>query len=165
MKRWHVVHTQTNREGLASQHLRQQGFEVYLPRLRRRRRHARRVDSVLAPMFPRYLFVRMDVDMCRWHAINGTIGVLHLILFGDAPAAMPDGVVEGIVAREDEGGAVALPARIFSKGERLRIVEGAFADQMGMFENMADEERVILLLDLLGRQVRVKLSLNCLATA
>ena len=165
MSRWYVIQTQVNREALAVSHLRNQGFKVYLPRLRKSRRHARRIDSVLVPMFPRYLFVSMDIDACRWRAINGTIGVSHIISFDIYPAPMPEGVVEGIMEREGEDGAVLPPVHNFQKGERLRVMDGPFAEQIGLFENMADEKRVILLLDLLGRQVRVKAPLTYLATA
>lgn len=57
---WYAVYTQAGKERFALQNLANQGFEAYLPSYRKRRRHARRVDTVLAPLFPRYLFVRMD---------------------------------------------------------------------------------------------------------
>jgi transcriptional antiterminator RfaH len=53
MQRWYVVHTQSYQEARAELNLRRQGFEVWLPLSRRRRRHARRIDTVLAPLFPR----------------------------------------------------------------------------------------------------------------
>lgn len=165
MNRWYVVTTHANREGLAEQQLRKQGFETFLPRIRKRRRHARRVDSILAPMFPRYLFVKMDTSASRWRAINGTFGVSRLLCHGDEPTSMPDGAVKEIMERVGEDGAITPPVRTFSKGERLRLVDGAFADQIGHFENMADEKRVYLLLDLLGRQIRVKTPISFLATA
>ena len=165
MNRWYVVQTQIKREALAVSHLRNQGFEVYLPRLRKSRRHARRIERVLARMFPRYVFVRMDTNACRWRAINGTIGVSCLISFDATPAPMPEGVVEDIMGREGEDGAILPPVRNFQKGERLRLMEGPFGEQIGLFENMADEERVILLLYLLGREVRVKAPLAYLAIA
>ena len=165
MNRWYVVQTQVRREAVAAQHLRNQGFDVYLPHVRRRRRHARRIDSVLGPMFPRYLFVKMDADSCRWRSINGTVGIARLVSFGDEPAAVPHGVVEEIIANEGDDGAVMPKARTFNKGECLRVTDGALAEQTGLFEEMADDQRVFLLLDLLGRQVRVKVPASYLATA
>ena len=75
MQRWYVAQTQPMAEHKALAHLHRQGFEVYLPRYLKRRSHARRVDHVPAPVFPRYLFVAMDIESCRWRAINSTVGV------------------------------------------------------------------------------------------
>ena len=58
---WYAVHTHAGAETKAVWHLENQGFSVYLPRYLRRRRHARKVDWVPTPLFPRYLFVFMDV--------------------------------------------------------------------------------------------------------
>ena len=59
MRRWYVVHTQPQGESRAKANLERQGYEVYLPRCRKWRRHARRAEIVAAPLFPRYLFVRL----------------------------------------------------------------------------------------------------------
>src|SRR5262245_29828364 len=108
MQRWYVAHTQANGEAKAAWHLRKQGFAVYVPRYRKRRSHARRVDFVPAPLFPRYLFVGFDPDVARWRAIRSTIGVSELVTNGERPAAVPEGIVEAIMAREDETGLVVV---------------------------------------------------------
>ena len=76
MIRWYVVHTQPQAEEKACWHLATQGFECFLPRVVGIKRHARRVQPVLAPLFPRYLFACFDLDATRWRAINGTRGVV-----------------------------------------------------------------------------------------
>ena len=97
----------------------------------------------------------------RWRAVSSTIGVSRLVCHGDRPASVPARVVEEIMAQRDEAGLVRLAARIpFEKGETLQVVSGALTDATGLFECITDEERVIMLLDLLGRQVRVKLPLE-----
>jgi len=143
--------------------LERQGFEAYLPRYLRERRHARRNDIVRAPLFPGYIFVHLDLENAPWRSINGTLGISHLICSGERPAAVPAGVVESIAARENENGVVPLQRRPFQKGEALRIVSGALADCFGVFERMADADRVILLLDLLGRKVTVQAPLGAVA--
>ena len=79
--------------------------------------------------------------------------------------AVPDGIIEEIQSRENGGGVVTLAPKIFTRGEPLRITEGAFADRIGLFEQMADNKRVLLLLDLMGREVRITAPLETLATA
>lgn len=157
MQLWYAAHTQPKGETLAADNLRRQGFDAYLPRYLRRRRHARRVDWAAVPLFPRYLFVRMDIEQVRWRAIHSTFGVQHLVCHGETPAALPAGIVEDIQAREDIGGLVAVKvAPPFAKGEAVQVTEGAFAEQVGLFDGMTDDERVSILLTLLGREIKVR---------
>ena len=156
MTRWYVAQTQLRGEERAKLNLERQGFQTYLPRYRRERRHARRSDVVSAPLFPGYVFIRLDLGSAPWRAVNGTFGVNHIVCQGECPAPLPEGVVEAIAAQENGEGLIALKPRPFRQGEALRIVTGALADCFGFFERMADRDRVILLLDLLGRKVRVQ---------
>jgi transcriptional antiterminator RfaH len=164
MKRWYVAQTQAHSEERARLNLERQGFEAYLPCYQRERRHARRRDVVRKPLFPGYVFVRLDLEDAPWRSINGTFGVNHLICRGEQPAALPEGIVEELGERENEDGLVVLQPRSFHKGEALRIVSGALNDCLGIFEDMADRERVVLLLDLLGRKVRVEAPLDAVVS-
>ncbi len=157
MIQWYAVHTRPKAEDKARLNLENQGFEVYLPKFLKRRRHARRTDWVAAPLFPRYLFVGMDIARARWRAINSTFGVIHLVGDGARPLAVPGPVVAEIRAREDDGGLIRFDARPFRKGDRVRILDGAFADLEGLFDGADEKNRIFVLLSLLGRQVRVKL--------
>lgn len=158
-RRWYVVHTQPNGEARADLNLRRQGFATYLPRYARRRSHARRREVVKRPLFPRYLFVGLDVARDRWRAIHSTFGVNRLVLAGEAPLPVPEGVIDEIRAREDDEGLIALglPAGV-GPGSRVRLVDGIFADAKGVLERIADDRRVAILLELLGREVRVFVS-------
>jgi transcriptional antiterminator RfaH len=155
---WHVVHTHAHAEAQAATHLVRQGYEIYLPRYLKRRRHARRVDTVPAPLFPRYCFVGIDRLTQRWRSIGATIGVAHLVCNGEEPAAVPAPVIEEIRRREDECGFVRLDqAPRFVAGDQVRIVGGIFTDCVGLFEDMTDRDRVTVLVELLGRKVKVTL--------
>jgi transcriptional antiterminator RfaH len=154
---WHVVHTHAQAEAKAAVHLARQGYEIYLPRYLKRRRHARRIDTVPAPLFPRYCFVAIDRLTQRWRSVCSTVGVTHLVCNGDEPAAVPDRVIDEIRQREDERGFVRLDQARFTPGDKVRIVGGAFLDCVGLFQDMADRERVTVLLELLGRKVKVTL--------
>ena len=102
--RWYVVRTQPHSENKASAHLGRQGFETYLPRYLKKRRHARRVETVQAALFPCYLFVAIDRQTQRWRCISSTIGVSHLVCNGEEPALVPDSVIGALRDREDESG-------------------------------------------------------------
>ncbi len=155
MGRWYVVNTQPRKEESAREHLLRQGFDVYLPRWRKRRSHARRIEWVPAPLFPRYLFVGFDIGITRWRVIQSTVGVSHLVCNDGLPLPMADDIVEQIRAREAANGLIDV-APAFRKGQPVVVGEGPFLDQIGLFECMNDAERVIVLLSLLGRDVRIK---------
>jgi transcriptional antiterminator RfaH len=156
--RWYVVQTQPHAESKAAAHLARQGFDTYLPRILKRRRHARRVDTVAAPLFPRYMFVIVDVAAQRWRAIQSTIGVSRLVCNGERPAPISAQVIDELRRREDDRGFVKLEQRPrFASGDKVRVLDGVFSTCLGLFEGMTDGERVTILLDLLGRKVRVVL--------
>lgn len=166
MKSWYVARTRPQGERKALLNLVRQGFQVYLPRYLKRRRHARKVEWVESPLFPRYLFVNFDPGAARWRAISSTFGVDRLICTEDMPVPVPAGVVDDIRAREDERGYVPMgEERPFARGDRVQVLSGALAEFIGRFDCASDEERVFVLLELLGRQVRVRVPSDSLAAA
>ena len=166
MKRWYVAYTQPTAELRAAGHLKRQGFDVYLPLCRQIRRHARREETVLRPLFPRYVFVALDLEADRWRSINGTVGVSNLVCHGERPAALPDGVVEGLRISEIDEGVVPLSRLVlFDPGARLRVLDGAFTGQTGTYQGMTEAERVVLLFNLIGREVRVTVPIHAVEAA
>ncbi len=159
MMRWYAVYTHNRMEKWARANLWERGFDVYLPQYLKRRRHARRTDWISSPLFPRYLFVRANLEEGARRAVRTARGVVDMVAFGDSPAALSDGVIEELRAREDDAGLVSMDsvASHYDVGEKLRINHGPFADQYGFFGGLDDKNRVLLLLDLLGRQVQVRL--------
>jgi transcriptional antiterminator RfaH len=156
---WHVVQAHVHAEGKAQLHLARQGYETYLPRYLKRRRHARRTETVAAPLYPSYLFVAFNPLIHRWRSIHSTIGVARLVCNGDTPAAVDNSIIEGLKSRENAQGFIPLERRPqFAAGDKVRVREGVFSDCLGLFDGMSDRERVAILLDLLGRKVRVVLN-------
>jgi transcriptional antiterminator RfaH len=139
---------------------------TYLPRYLRARRHARRTETIVRPLFPRYLFVAMDVARDRWRVVQSTFGVSSLVAVGSDPIPLPDGVVDEIRAREGERGLVklGLPAGV-EPGSPVRLIDGAFTETRGVLERLADDRRVTVLLNLLGREVRVFVPVANVGTA
>lgn len=162
---WFVVHTHVNAEAKVARNLQRQGFEIYLPRYLKRRSHARKVDQVTAPLFPRYIFVRIDMATQRWRSIQSTFGVAGLVLNGLEPAQLPSPVLCALRQREDESGYVRLDQRRFVPGDKARVVAGAFAENLALVEGLADSDRIVILLDMLGRKVRVSIEADLVAVA
>ena len=154
---WYVVRTHAHSERKALEHLRRQGFTAYLPQYLKQRRHARKVEKVAAPLFPRYLFVSFDAARERWRSILSTIGIADLINQGGTPLPVPDGVIDSIRAREDDVGLVEMKVEApFAAGESVQITGGPMSSHVGWYEGLTDQERVIVLLDMLGRKLRIE---------
>ena len=164
--RWYVVQTQVNGEFKAARNLLRQGYEIYLPRYLKRRRHARKADMTAKPLFPRYLFVAIDMATQRWRSVQSTFGVARLVSNGGDPAMLPGGIVSALRAREDEKGFIRLESKsAFAPGDKVRVMAGAFVECAGLFDGLADHDRVSILLDLLGRKVRVCLDADMVVAA
>jgi transcriptional antiterminator RfaH len=166
MSQWYAIYTQPRSETLARDHLARQGFEVFLPLYQKRRSHARRVDIVSAPLFPRYMFVSFDAGEASWRVIRSTRGVVDLVRIGLDPVRIPDSIIEEIRRRRDEQGFVILAKHLnLKRGARIRIDTGPFVDYEAIFESQRDEERVVALLSLLGREVVVELPIRAVVPA
>jgi transcriptional antiterminator RfaH len=158
MKRWYVVHTQPGSEILAQGQLENQDFRTYFPRFLKTTRHARSEKRVISPLFPRYVFVEIDMQHQRWRSINGTRGVSYLLSMGERPSAVPNGVVEEITARESDDRLIQIHEKTpHHTGEIVEITYGALTDQVGSFLRMDKQKRVVMLLEFLGRNVEVRL--------
>jgi len=158
MSGWIVAHSHVNAENSAEAHLRRQGFEVYLPRYQKTKRHARRIEQVIRPLFPRYLFVKFSPQSTQWRCIRSTIGISHLLTAGDQPLTAPDGIIKELRGRENYLGFVSgLGSEGMKLGQKVKIISGPFSDHLGIFDGLSDSQRVAVLLDVMGRQVRAKI--------
>jgi transcription antitermination factor NusG len=163
-ERWYVVHTLPFREAGAVMQLGSQGFRVFMPRQAKTIRHARRLMTISAPFFPRYMFVALDLARDRWRSVNGTFGVASLLTASDRPIAVPVGVVEGLAAQCGADGNLRL-AETLTIGQRTQILHGPFANLIGELVRIDGGGRVQVLLGLLGGDVRVGIDRQVLMPA
>jgi transcription antitermination factor NusG len=153
-ERWHVVHTLPFAEKRAQAQLENQGFRSFLPKRPKTIRHARKLSTVIAPFFPRYMFVVLDLNRDRWRSVNGTFGVSSLVMSGELPCPVPRGIVESMIALADTDGLLDLRADL-KVGAPVRLAAGPFAEQLAVLDRMDDSGRIRVLLDMLGRKVPV----------
>ena len=155
-ERWYVVRTLAQRERHAVQQLTNQNYRAFLPLHLKNRRHARKVETISAPLFPRYLFTILDRTRDRWRSINGTLGVEHLLMCAGEPQPVPHGLVENLILAADQDGTVHFDYALH-QGQIIKVTAGPFVDLVGRLERLADKGRVSVLLELMGGSVRVAL--------
>jgi transcriptional antiterminator RfaH len=155
-KAWYLVYTKPRQEEIAFTNLARQGYGVYLPRVRQNRKRGGRRMPVVEPLFPRYLFIHLDVHTDNWGPIRSTVGVASLVRFGHEPAQVPETLVRFLRDRESQGGLHDWARHDLKEGERVRVSEGVFQGCEGILLARSSRERVLVLLDILGRQVRAQ---------
>jgi transcriptional antiterminator RfaH len=163
-ERWFLAHTLPKSECKAELHLGAQGFRTYLPQFQKTIRHARQLRTVRAPLFPRYLFVILDLERDRWLSVRSTVGVSHLYTSRDGrPVPVPVGIVELLIERSEEN-LTRLDSGLV-KGQQVRILSGPFADFVGTLARLDGAGRVQVLLEMMGTAVPVSLHRSALAPA
>lgn len=154
---WIVVNTHPHKEASAIANLQNQGFKTYCPMLRKRVRHARRSVSVLRPLFPGYLFIELADGSQSWRPVLSTIGVRTVVRNGEEPSRLDALFISALRAREQDGVIVAPPAP-FVAGQKVRITDGPFDGTVATIIDLAEKDRLVVLMDILNRPVNVKIS-------
>jgi len=120
-------------------------------------RHARNLRTVTAPVFPRYLFVVLNLERDRWRSVNSTTGIANLFMAHGRPVPVPEGIVETMIQSTDKSGSLQLVDAV-ERGQKVRLVAGPFAQTLGILGQMDGAGRVEVLLEIMGGGIRVKLA-------
>ncbi len=150
---WFTVFTRPRQERRARVNLERQGFPCFLPEARNTR------TDRIEPLFPRYLFLRATPGVQSLFPVRSTRGVSKLVRFGEKLATLSEKVIEAIGERIDaETGLVRLPDLELRPGDRVRVFQGPLAGTEAIFKSRSGKERVLVLMDLLGRQTTVQVA-------
>jgi transcriptional antiterminator RfaH len=162
---WYLIYTKPRQECLAREHLSRQGYETYLPRIHQtRRRNGRQVKTIEA-FFPRYLFIRLDTETDNWAPIRSTVGVSKLVRFDGMPATVPDDLIQALQGNEDEDGIQTVSHKDLKRGDKVTIIDGPLAGYQGIYQQMNSAERVAVLVDLIGKNTLLNISVHDLQIA
>ena len=161
MKHWYTIHTKPRQETLAAENLRRQEFEIYLPKIKQVRRYRHQWRDKIEPLFPRYLFIRLDLGRDNISPIRSTRGVAKLVSFSGLPATVPDLLIDTLIQSADPDTELHHPeATLFKTGNTVTIVGGPLEGLEAIFEAHDGEERSIILLDILGKTQQLKIERN-----
>ncbi|HEY5790780.1 MAG TPA: transcriptional activator RfaH, partial [Gammaproteobacteria bacterium] len=133
MKHWHLVHTKPRQEARAAENLGRQGYAVYLPLALALRRRRGKPERLVEPLFPRYLFIRLEPGVDNWAPLRSTLGVSRVVRFTEEAAVVPDDLIAALRAHEDESGLCNLQLAPPQEGDRVLVVEGSLAGLEGVF--------------------------------
>lgn len=157
MLRWYLIHTKPSAESVAQTNLERQGYEVYLPRLMQWTVWRGQRRERIAPLFPRYLFLRLREGHQPLGPVRSSTGVANVVRFGSRYAVVGDEVVAELRTQADPvtGLHRLRPRRPLTVGTVVRITVGPFDGLEAIFERPAGVDRVVVLLKLLGQDASV----------
>lgn len=162
---WYVVQTKPRMEEAVNGRLKLLGAETYLPRMHETVRAGLRLQRRLLPIFPSYLFVRVDLEE-RGIRVRYTPGVRDFVRCSGAPQPLGAAIVDALRERVGPSGIYEPPPRRFEPGEHLRISDGPLRGLAVVFEReLTGTERVAVLLAEVSWSARVVLPQHALAWA
>ena len=147
MKHWYLVKTKSKQENIAILNLENQNFHVYCPFVLIRNK-----NEVL---FPGYIFIQLDKDTQNWSPIRSTKGVLYFVRFGLSYAKIPDNIIEFIKTNQLNTAEKLKNINKFKSGDKVQITDGVFKNCIAIFKSYKSDERVILLMNILGQQQKL----------
>lgn len=158
--RWYAIQCKGGESFRAAEHLGNQGYEVFHPVLEVQKKRRGRLEWIAEPLFPYYLFIRLDRLASNWRPIRSTRGVLKLVSFGNEPLAVDDALIELLLDNASIRPEETRANRYFRAGESVEITEGPFRDLQAVFESQRGEERAIVLLNMLHKQQRLEMPVS-----
>jgi len=165
MKHWYTVYTKPRQEATAEENLQRQNFAVYFPRIQTTHYIKEQWQDCIEPLFPRYLFIQADHEIDSLAPVRSTRGVCHLVRFGNDLVPLPDEVIAYLKGMEDPAKGLVVPESLpFKKGDRVKVLDGPFAQLQGVYQSEQGEQRALILLECLGQFTTVCLPHHRLAS-
>jgi transcription antitermination factor NusG len=150
---WYALQVRQRTEKLTAQLLNQKGYEPFLPTYFQKRRWSDRVKIFDQPLFPGYLFCKLDPRI-RLPLLT-TPGVISIIGAGREPMAIPDAEIEA-VWRIVNSAASAEPWPYLRCGDRVTVSDGPLRGVEGILTTVKNSCRVVVSITLLQRSVAVE---------
>ncbi len=153
---WYVVYTKPSQELRALDNLQRQGFECYCPLIRVEKVRRGKITIIDEPLFPRYLFVNQAIsgqEAKSWASIRSTLGVTRLVTFGNEPARIKEDFIQQLQLISNGN-----PKELFTEGEKLKVIDGPYKGLEAVFKMRDGESRVMVLIEILGKQTSLNLS-------
>ena len=154
-KEWFILQFKCKSHHQAKKNLSRQGFEVFLPLHDTTSRKLSRFINTSKPLFPGYMFIRFYRAESDWHKINNTYGVSRLITFNSCLKSIPATFVDNLMKRYDSSGKL-LPIQKLKKGDQVTVLMGPFANFIATVEKYEADQRIWILMDLMGRKTKIQ---------
>ena len=149
---WVLIYTKARQEMIANENLIKQGYKTFLPLIAPSNRNEKRS---LVPVFPRYLFAQINLELDNWANIKSSIGVSNIVMFSEKFTSIPSNIIQLMQDKLDESGVYREDFSVvdYQEGDSVSIKGGRFAGIDAIFLSKKSNDRVRLLLKLLNTSV------------
>lgn len=156
---WYLVFTKPNEEAKVERQFADAKIEHLFPKIRTSRLRMRKLITVTEPFFPRYMFIRIDLED-NFRLIKYTRGVVGFVDFGNGPVTVDESIIKEIKAKEKNGYIeVNNNNRKYRKNDLLRIKRGVLKDIDVIFDGyLSGEERVSLLINNVSSNIKLNIN-------
>ena len=156
-KSWIVARNKPNQDKIALINLERQNFEFFQPTFKTMSRVQNKFKEIIKPVFPGYIFISINLEENNWHKINNTRGISRIIVFGNEIPLIHCELIEDLKHRFSLNSSLEA-ANPFEVGMNAEITNGPFAQLIGKIEEIDADQRIWILLDILGTQTRVSIN-------
>ena len=159
---WFLLKTKPNAHNVASENLKRQGFEVFIPLTVKTSKRSDKFVNSLAPLFPNYLFMGTKIQEVSWRSVNSTRGVSKVVTLDGKYRIVDCEIIEGLKRRCNTSGVIQTQDLIVS-GDQVRVEKGPFAEFICQVEQISENKRAWVLIDILQQKTRAKFLLSDLS--
>jgi transcription antitermination factor NusG len=150
---WYAIRVRPNYEKPVAAALRGKGLQEFLPLIRSKRQWSDRVKIMDLPLFPGYLFCRLNLE-ARLPLLT-TPGFLYLVGVGKNPEPVDETEIAGIQAVLRSGLTVT-PWPNLVVGQKVRLKHGPLRGLDGVLTRIANRHRIYVSVTLLKRSISVE---------
>jgi transcriptional antiterminator NusG len=164
-QKWYVIHTYSGYENkvktnlehrVTSMDMADKIFRVVVPTEEEVEIKNGQRRTVQRKIFPGYVLVEMVLEDDSWYVVRNTPGVTSFVGSGTTPTPLPESEVQSILRQmREEKPQVRVT---YQKGNRVKIVDGPFAEFMGTIDEVNTEKNKLrVLVSMFGRETPVEL--------
>lgn len=152
-KHWYLAYCHPKEEERAKLHLNNQGIDSYYPLvLARKIIRGKKVERT-EPMFPRYLFIHVDIHEFSPMKIRSTRGISRVIGHGEHWSTVPTELIYELMRNEDSDELRDVVCKLPKPGQQVVIEDGPFKGLQAIYQEPDGELRAILLLSFLNKDI------------
>ena len=160
--KWYLLQTKPNAYLRAFENLQNQGFDVFCPLIIKTTKKRNKFINQTVPLFQGYIFMGARSEPIPWPSINGTRGISKAVTLDGTYKPVNNKIITGLKQRCNKNSIIQKIDDI-EQGDRVKIERGPFADFICNVDQIADNRRAWVLINLLQKKTKTKISLDDLS--
>ena len=159
LNNWYLLSYKPNSFNKAALNLERQGIHVFCPKQIQTLRKGTKFITKTIPLFPGYLFIKLNNKLVSWNSINSTYGVSKIISFGKYPCKVPKLIIQNLKKNCDQDNIVLQTPKL-DFGDKIKIDKGPFTNFIGKILKVESNKRIWVLLEYMNKKSKIQFSSN-----